>query len=306
MTSPSFSLPPPDDTLESLVNEVIDAEAEGDDARALELIRKGAAQHPGFGARLAATRAAVKSLRQPVFVPDQRVEVLTEVDYLRPFLSPRVRKQISATRVAIAAGIVMTASLLMTLQYMYPQVTPQGAQPGAVSGVVEASRADAVASVRSLASMVDEIKGQITAPVGNVIGRPRGVVYDPSEPLRLGKSSAYEADLSVKLPHKLEQPGWILADSQTRIAAAEKTGFMERLMAQQAADKANRARVTIIGGSDRASGAPLLLYEQPRRSTSVRSRPLLEQLEVNADGIVLFGPDAAKQDEAKDDAEGER
>jgi hypothetical protein len=59
MTNPSFSLPPPDDALEALVNDVIDAEAQGDDARALELIRKGAAEHPGFGARLAATRAAV-------------------------------------------------------------------------------------------------------------------------------------------------------------------------------------------------------------------------------------------------------
>jgi hypothetical protein len=279
MTNPSFSLPPSDDALEELVNEVIDAESQGQDARALELIRKGVAEHPGFGARLAATRAAVRSLRQPVFVPDQRGAVLTETDFVRPFLSPRVRRQLSASRIAIAAGVVLTASLLTTLKYVYPEVDPTPSQPVAIGGVMEASRADAAASVRSLASVVEDLRHGMQAPVETVLGTTSPGFRLATEPLRLGQSSTYDPDLTI---------GSLARDrgSSTRWARRPHDTWIDgdgsdRSLAGTAADHPDRFALI----ADR----PLrLLGNSLPRSASVRAVDLWEQLRVDPDGIVSF------------------
>jgi hypothetical protein len=281
MTSPSFSLPPSDEALETLVNEVIDAECQGEDARALELMRRGVAEHPGFGARLAATRAAIRSLRSPVFVPDQRAEVLAEADFVRPFLSPRIRKQISASRVALAAGVVLTASLLTTLQYLYPEVTPAGGQPAAVGTVVEASRADAAASVRSLASVVQQLREGMQAPVVSVLGS--GGSCPATGPLSLGYGGAYDADLTLGSLRQTDANRWDAPKWPRR--SREALPFDPTLASRAPASLGHVNRFPLI--EDR----PLrLLGEDSTISASVRPVDLWDQLEVDSDGVVTFEP----------------
>jgi len=281
MTNPAFSLPP-DDAVEALVNEVIDAEAAGENALALTLIRKGVAEYPGFGARLASTRAAVKSLRQPVFVPDQRTEVLVEVDYLRPFLSPRVRKQLSASRVAIAAGLVLTASVLTILQYVYPGITPEGNGAAPIGELVDASQADAAASVRSLASSFADLRDSVTEPVSTAMtNRDRGPMRTVSKPLSLGDLGAYDLDLEARSASRLAasltltEPAWLReGPSLARVASVNDATVATGL-------RLDSTPVTLIG--DLGSNATVHATE-----------PLI-QLSIDADGVVLFGrPPAPK------------
>lgn len=256
---PAFSLPP-DDALEALVNEVIDAESAGRDALALTLVRRGVAEFPGFGARLAATRAAVKGLRSPVFVPDQRGEVLVEVHTLRPFLTRRDRRQLSISRLAIAAGVVITATVLTVLQRTYPQMGADS--PAPVATLVDASRADASASVQMLAGAVADFKHEIAGPVSTVLNAGEPPVVDT--PLSLGSIARYEYDAPERSPLRLAPDvrfprGRALAPP-TDIAAA----------------KAPLGQI-----------AQPLLLEPADTSASVRPLPWAG-LFIDQDGVVLF------------------
>jgi hypothetical protein len=278
MTNPAFSLPP-DQAVEALVNEVIDAESEGNDALALTLMRKGVAEYPGFGAKLAATRAAIKSLGQPVPGRDQRTEVLVEVDYVRPFLSPRVRKQISASRVAVAAGVVLTASLLTILQYMYPQLGAQGSSPAPIGELVDASQADAAASVRSLASTFADLRDSITEPVAVAMSRTRGPARSVQNSLSLGELGAYDIDNDARSSTKLatsltlSDPIWVRSTPMPTLAPAAQPSVPMRL---------------------RLDDGPELLFGDGRNA-SVRSNNPLAQLTIDGDGVVRFRPDVKSE-----------
>jgi hypothetical protein len=178
--------------MDEIINECLDLEAEGRDLEALALIRRGVAEHPGFGSRLAATRGAVAKLRQPVFVPESREKVLDEVDYLRPFLSPKRRRQLSASRVAVAAGVVMTLSVMGILQRYYPEATSLSTDPAPVGEVVSAARADASASVRSIVSAVDELRAEVAKPVTGIMGGPMRRPHF-TDPLAFGDVSGYDS-----------------------------------------------------------------------------------------------------------------
>jgi hypothetical protein len=254
---PAFSLPP-DDAMESLVNEVIDAESSGREALALTLIRRGVAEFPGFGARLASMRAALKGLRSPVFVPDQRTEVLTEVHTLRPFLTRRERRRVSASRLAIAAGVVLTATVLTVLQGTYPGLAPE--QPAPVGTLVDASRADASASVQSLAGVVAEFKQGLAGPVSTVLN-PGEAARTPDAPLSLGSIAPYDFD-SLRLAPAVQVPrGPAIAAVP---ASTPEAAPLRRL-----------------------NDLPLMLLDETGATASVRTLPWPE-LYVDADGVVLF------------------
>ncbi len=258
---PAFSLPP-DDALESLVNEVIDAESAGREALALTLIRRGVAEFPGFGARLASTRAALKGLRSPVFVPDQRAEVLVEVHTLRPFLSKVERRRVSASRLAIAAGVVLTATVLTLFQGSYPGLSPE--QPAPVGTLVDASRADASASVQSLAGAVAEFKQGLAGPVSTVLNPGEGA-RTPDAPLSLGSIAPYDFD--PREPSALRLGPALVPPRGPAIAAVPAS--------------------TPEAPLRRLDDRPLMLLDPAEATASVRTLPWPE-LYIDADGVVLF------------------
>jgi hypothetical protein len=256
--SEAFSLPP-DDAIDALVNEVLDAESEGRNAQSLMLIRKGVTEYPGFGARLAATRAAIKGLRSPVFVPDQRTEVLVEVNTLRPFLSRHERRQISASRLAIAAAVVLAASLMAILQRSYPQLAPQ--QPAPVGTLVDASRADASATVQSLTDAVADLRENIAAPVSTVIGPPEPL--PAYAPLSLGSIAPYELEPRASLRLPTSQP------PRGRTIAVLPAPAREPLLM--------------------LDEGPIMLLSTHNTHAPVRTSPWPELLHIDEDGVVIFG-----------------
>jgi hypothetical protein len=158
-------------------------------------------------------------------------EILTEVDYLRPFLSPRRQRQISATRVAVAAAAVITLSFMGIMQQMRPQTPP------APTDSVMASGSSAADSVRSIASTVDDLRTPATRPAA--VGRPLrwdGPLWAESPTtLSMGDTSRYEggSNWSVDLKISPSRAGAPLLDyrsSGERLRLAQ-TGWREEPMA---------------------------------------------------------------------------
>ncbi len=199
MKHPAFSLPPMEDSVDRLVNEVMDAEAEGRPAAALELVRTATRSHPGFGARLAATRAAVRSMRHSIPAsPDHRSHVHMGVDVLRPYVSPRHRRQISMSRAVIAAGVVFTGSLVAVVHWAWPQARDShGARP--IAGVVDAIGSDTATITSKLKDMT---------PVNPM-------------PLPLGASDMYDNDQAVRAAY-LARTAPAPVGSSTGRAAAQR------------------------------------------------------------------------------------
>lgn len=178
MKNPAFSLPPVEDSVDRLVNEVIDAEAEGNLAAALEIMRVGRT-HPGFGARLAATRAAVRTIKHSAPAsPDHRPHVHVEVDIIRPYISPRHRRHATATRIVLAAGVVCAGALLAVLQWAVPP-----SRPGPVSGVVDAISSDTAALTNAY---------KVASPPA-------------AAPLPLGDTSSYDNDHAVIASYRAKE-----------------------------------------------------------------------------------------------------
>ena len=281
MTDPAFSLQP-DDRLESLVNEVIDLESQGDHAGALDLIRKGTADCPGFGARLAATRAAVKRLRQPVFVPDHQAQVLNEVDDVRPFISPSARRQVSAYRVAIAASLVLTLSVLALLEWRYPNAMTGASTQRPIGVVVEASKADAKASLNSLASAVDLLRDGVSGPVSSILPPPEAAIAYGPRRLAFGDTSRYELGPAGRgvvagpvLSHALlGQPRLFAHDRRPGYPAGSASGL------------------SVGGGLLLFEHHPLTLLSPPDFNASIRPiNPFFdEELRLDDDGVVNVLP----------------
>ncbi len=178
--------------VDSAINECLDLEAGGRPDELRALIRRATTLDPAFEAKLLKARAVLGQLGTTPNGPDLTPEILTEVDYLRPFLSPRRRRQVSATRVAIAAAAVITLSFVMVMEHLYPQSGNAG--PAPLGGVVRASGADAADSMKSLVSAVDEMRMGVSKPAP--VGRPHkwnGPIWSGSdESLVMGDTSRYD------------------------------------------------------------------------------------------------------------------
>ncbi len=196
MIEPTNKLPDGFD-IEAAINECLDLEAAGRPDELRVLMLKARAIDPEFDAKLLKTRAAVGQLRGMPEAPNVAPQVLTEVNYLRPFLSPRRRRQVSATRVAVAAAAVLTLTFMGVMHRMYPQATSSRSEPTPVTGVVEASRADATTSVRSLVSAVDELRHGVSKPVTASSGRHgRSRIWPGNESaLAISDTSRYDSDM---------------------------------------------------------------------------------------------------------------
>jgi hypothetical protein len=213
------------------INECMDLEVGGRPDELRELIRKSVAQDPDFENKLLKARAVVGQLRGMPQTPNMAPEILAEVDYLRPFLSPRKRRQVSATRVAVAAAAVITLSFMAVMQRMYPKETSLTQQPTPVDGVVKASGADAADSLNSIVSAVGEMRTSVAKPAP--VGRPHrwnGPIWSGPDSLVMGDVSRYDSgtNWSKELTLSLSHPGLLLGaqpmDTELQLA---QTGWIE-------------------------------------------------------------------------------
>jgi len=150
---------------DAVVNQCLDLEAAGEFDQAQTLLRRAAAVRPEVLARYRQTKAVLAGLKTP-YTPDLAPFIMAETDSRRPFIPHRIRRQISGIRVAVAAGVLVTCSLMALLQRTFPEQTDWSGRPTPVSNVVEASKQDFADSAQSLASAVSSFRSSLFGPAG--------------------------------------------------------------------------------------------------------------------------------------------
>lgn len=180
--------------MDRLVNRVLDAEADGALHHARDLAAKANAADPSFDAALRRTREAVGELTLLPSSPDVSARVLARVDLARPFTPRRVRRRVTAGRLAMATGALATFAAAMFIERAAaPVAQPPAAAP--VSGLVTQAQADFACSIRSLADAADELREGVFAPVGTLIAaRHAGA---KGEALTLGNADIYDTPGSL-------------------------------------------------------------------------------------------------------------
>jgi hypothetical protein len=260
---------------DAAINECLDLEASGRPDELRDLLARARAEDPSFDAKLLQTRAVIGQLRRSPLAPDVSREILTEVDYLRPFLSPRRRRQVSATRVAVAAAAVITLSFMGIMQRMYPHNPP----PAPVDSAVMASGADTGETVHSIASAVNDLRTPASKPAA--VGKPHrweGPLWSGPAPtaLSMGDTSRYEAgsnwSLSLTLTPagagplldyhaseerlKLAQTGWPEAPEAQPITLTLSGGLIELARTSSVVSRFQQERATLDLHADAPMSPP--------------------------------------------------
>lgn len=75
------------------------------------------------------TRDAINALRMPIESPDLSDQVLERAHRHRRFIPRKLRQQVRAGRVGMAALLLVTLLGVATLQRMYPRLTTIASQP---------------------------------------------------------------------------------------------------------------------------------------------------------------------------------
>lgn len=172
--------------IDRLVNAVLDAESQGDLRRAKQLRATGATM-PEFAAAIQAAREAASSMAVLPESPDFGPSVLLELERRGVVRSRRRKKQVSAGRIALAAGALGAFAVAMIVQRVSPSPLPQGAP---VSELVTTAEADFAASVESLGGAILTLRESLLEPVGTLVAS--GAASRPSIGLELGNTDAYE------------------------------------------------------------------------------------------------------------------
>jgi hypothetical protein len=199
--------------VDEIINECLDLENGGrpDDLR--DLIRRSSAVDPEFETKLQKARGMMGRLHKLPATPDMTSDVLVEVDYLRPFLSPRKLRQVSATRVAVAAAAVITLSFVAFFQRMYPH----GGNGQLPTNNVAASSAAPGESLNTIASAVNELRTPTPKPIlKGKAHRWEGPLWDDSS-LAMGDTSSYDgtSNWSTQLTLGTSHPRGLLLSGRT-------------------------------------------------------------------------------------------
>lgn len=203
---------------DALINRILDAEADGELHVARGLQAHGEEIFPGFAARIEGTRDALGRLTVLPETPDFARAILAKVamcpanahhstsddaqDADQAFLAPigeadaqpwdvpslgRRERTFSATRLAMASGVVGAIAFAVVLNRFAPLPAPSAGGP--VGELVAASRADLADTSRSLAGAIFALGDDLMAPLPATIVPPR------PQGLRLGDASKYEHSL---------------------------------------------------------------------------------------------------------------
>lgn len=201
--SPARGRPaPPDARLaaaERAANEVLDARAAGASLAAREMLRNAAAKDPLVLEVMRELEETLHLVREPMRGTDVSREVLDRVHSTRPFLAKRARRKVSAARLVLACSLLAGLSTIVVLQRLEP-----GASTGPVTAALDASRDDAVHSLRSLASAFDRLADSVEHATASSAPSPAPPVR---RSLALGDTTRYEGAVvrDVSTPH--EYPG---------------------------------------------------------------------------------------------------
>lgn len=228
--------PQADRRADALINLILDAESEGQLHVARGMQAHGEQQFPGFAARMQRTREALSRLTVLPECPDFTRAILTKVDEARvdalgafsadhdafgagadasnafdDWCLSRAKRHdsaFSATRLAMAAGVLGAIAFAVVLNRVAPVASPAAVAP--VGEVVAASRADLADTSRSLAGAIFALGDGLVRPLPVTL--PKHAAAAPGS-LTLGDAGKYEAALSAT---PIDAG---LASAQTRVLA---------------------------------------------------------------------------------------
>lgn len=181
---------------ERVANGILDARAAGATLTAREMLRNAVAKDPMVLEVMHELEEAVHLVRSPVSGPDMSKAVLDRVHETKPFLTRRTRRKISAARMVLACSVLAGLSAIAILQRLEP-----GTPTGPVTAAIDASRNDAVHSLRSLASAFDRLADSVEHASAAV-----DPVMPVRRPLMMGDTTRYEGSLIAEA-HVREFPG---------------------------------------------------------------------------------------------------
>lgn len=117
------------------------------------------------------TRDAINALRLPVEMPDLSDQVLARASKHRHFIPAKLRNQIRAGRVGMAALLLVGLLGVASLQRMYPRLTTISSQQTPVHDIQSAVEKDSAQIAKTLSDEFETIRDNV-APVAGLFNRP--------------------------------------------------------------------------------------------------------------------------------------
>ena len=115
------------------------------------------------------TRDAINALRMPIDAPDLSDRVLARAHRHRRFIPRKLRQQVRAGRVAMAALLLTTMLGVATLQRAYPRLTTLGAQPTPVANIESAVGQSGNQIAETLTGDLHSFQDCMTEPVRGLL-----------------------------------------------------------------------------------------------------------------------------------------
>ena len=117
------------------------------------------------------TRDAINALRLPLETPDLSDRVLQRAHRHRMFLPRKLRQQVRAGRVAMAALLLVGLMGVASLQHMYPRLTTIASQQTPVRDLQIAVEHDSAQIAQTLGNDVNALCQKV-APVAGIFDKP--------------------------------------------------------------------------------------------------------------------------------------
>ncbi len=141
-----------EDDIHARLDAYFDGRLSADDRRDLfEAIRDDAA----ICEEVASTQRAISMLKQGVDAPDFSARILDEVDRRRGFLSSPIRRLVRASRLGVAACLLIGVLGVAVAQRIAPDAMTLRPEPRYISDVVDSSTASSQASLAGVSQLIE-------------------------------------------------------------------------------------------------------------------------------------------------------
>lgn len=153
---------------ESLIDAAIDGEL---DPQLQQQIGDALRYDPARRQEMHETRDAINALRMPVEMPDLSDRVLDRANRHRRFIPRKLRQQVRAGRVAMAALLLAGLLGIAALQRAYPRLTTIASQHTPVKDLEQAVGKDSAQLAQVLSTEVTTLRQRV-APVTGIFDSP--------------------------------------------------------------------------------------------------------------------------------------
>lgn len=205
-----------DNTLGRIPESLIDAAIDGElDPQIQREIGKALQYDPERRQQFHDTRDAINALRLPMDMPDLSDRVLARAHKHRRFIPAKLRAQIRAGRVGMAAVLLVALLGIAGLQHMYPRLTTIAPQQTPVHDIQAAVQRDGAQIAQAVSSEFQTLRSTV-APVVGMFDRPpqrpgqNDQRYDVAVPQTSKAASNIDDTFLYYTRSSLPQPGLVL------------------------------------------------------------------------------------------------